>query len=226
MCSLEATTILFETIMIGTTNSQMMGAVVCAAALTMMMMMVISSRSATMVQSGIHDHGTSTDFCSNMFMVMAMSGFQWSLFGKTPGDCLSYLTPAWKLESRGKFQGAMVYTFLLAMLAEGSHALQVVLRPHIPKRMEHVTNVIFLGMQRFMAYILMLVVMMYSWELLISVICGVMAGRLLFPNVTRREWRRDARLLQSTTSSPPPLSEVEGEDEPLLSGDASVRRRR
>lgn len=198
-----------------------MGIIVCVAVLTIG---VLSRRSTAIVQSGNNDEGS--DFCNNMFMVMAMSGFQWSLFGKSPGDCLSYLAPAWTLESRGKFQGAVVYTFLLAMLAEGSHALQVVLRPHVPKRIEHLTNVLFLGMQRFMAYILMLVVMMYSWELLISVICGVMAGRLLFPNVTRREWRRDARHLQSMASSPPPPPEVGGEEERLLSEDISVRRRR
>lgn len=203
-----------------------MGVIVCVAVLTLSF---ISSRSATIAPSGGVKHDEGSDFCNNMFMVMAMSGFQWSLFGKTAGDCLSYLAPDWKLESRGKFQGAMVYTFLLAILAEGSHAFQVVLRPYIPKRFEHGTNVIFLGMQRFMAYILMLVVMMYSWELLISVIAGVMAGRLLFPNVTRREWRKDAQQLRTQTSSlptPPPEGEGEGEEEPLLSGDIAVRRRR
>ena len=207
--------------MVASSNSQMLGIIAGVAVLTLLF---LSRRSAAVVQSGHHED-MGNDFCNNMFMVMAMSGFQWSLFGKARGDCLSFLAPAWQLDSRGKFQGAMVYTFLLAILAEGSHALQVVLRPHVPQRIEHVTNAIFLGMQRFMAYILMLVVMMYSWELLISVIGGVMVGRLLFPNVTRREWRRDARHLQTMTSSPPP-PEVVGEEEPLLSEDGSVRRRR
>ena len=208
--------------MVASSNAQMMGVIVGVAVLTLLF---VSRRSAAVVQSGHHDD-MGNDFCNNMFMAMTMSGFQWSLFGKTPGDCLSFLAPAWQLDSRGKFQGAMVYTFLLAVLAEGSHALQVVLRPHVPPRIEHVTNVIFLGMQRFMTYILMLVVMTYSWELLISVIGGVMVGRFLFPNVTRREWRGDARHLQTMTSLPPPPPEVVEEGEPLLAEDGSVRRRR
>ena len=175
-------------------------------------------------------------------MVMSMSGFQWSLGGE-PGDCLSYFAPAWKLDGRGKFQGAMIYTFLLAILAEGSHALLVLARPpYVPKRLQHLTNTVLYGIQRFMTYIIMLVAMMYSWELLISGIAGVVVGRLLFPNVTRREWRRESRRAAQSSSATvhPTLAEeaatttttlaesinTVGENEPLLAGDGVVRKRR
>lgn len=185
------------------------------------------------------DLSSSGGFCKGMFMVMSMSGFQWSLAGREPGDCLSYFAPAWKLDERGKFQGAMVYTFLLAILAEGSYALQVWIRPYLSKsnnqRLQQLTNSILYGMQRFMVYIIMLIAMMFSWELLISVILGVVVGRLMFPNGTRREWQREARRAQSITlpsSSHPTLAATldeslhNGEEEPLLTGDALMRRRR
>jgi hypothetical protein len=146
-----------------------------------------------------HDLAESTGFCQHMFMVMSMSGFQWSLVGHTPGDCLNYFAPAWKLDDRGKFQGAMVYTVLLGLLTEGSHALQVVLQPYVPPRLRHVVNSLLYGLQRFMGYTIMLVSMTYSWELFLSVLVGVMLGRLLFPNATRREWLREARHFQRNT---------------------------
>jgi hypothetical protein len=47
-------------------------------------------------------------FCQGMSMTMSMSGFQSALFGTThPADCLTYLFTNWRLDSVGKFQGAM-----------------------------------------------------------------------------------------------------------------------
>ena len=90
----------------------------------------------------------------------------------------------------------------------------------------------------------MLVTMMYSWELFFSVIFGISLGRLVFPDVTRRQRRADTRRTQysapvSPTNSHPTLATtslddrqhtqevVGGENESLLTSDAmAVRRRR
>ena len=188
----------------------------------------------------------SKGFCQGMFMAMSMSGFQWSFFRarEDPGDCLNYLAPSWKLDDRGKFQGAVVYSMLLGMLTEGTYVLQVLLQPYIPKRLSHLAHSLLYGIQRFMGYVLMLVTMMYSWELFFSVIFGISLGRLVFPDVTRRQRRADTRRTQysapvSPTNSHPTLATtslddrqhtqevVGGENESLLTSDAmAVRRRR
>jgi hypothetical protein len=226
------------------TLTHKMGALVGMAATCLFLVVAHTSSLATSGHapsvSAVDDDdmaSASSGFCKGMFMVMSMSGFQWSLLAAggrdEPGDCLSYFAPGWKLDGRGKFEGAMVYTFLLAIMAEASYAFQLMIRPYVPKRLQHLTNSILYGIQRFMAYIIMLVAMMYSWELLISVILGLVVGRLLFPNVTRREWRREARRAgRSTVPSHPTLAATldesvhAGEEEPLLAGDTSMRRRR
>ena len=189
----------------------------------------------------------SKGFCQGMFMSMSMSGFQWSFLGarNEPGDCLNYLAPAWKLDDQGKFQGAMVYTILLGVLTEGAYAFQGLLQPYIPKRLWHLVHSLLYGIQRFMGYILMLVAMTFSWELFFSVIVGIILGRLLFPDVTERQWRNNARQVQyeapvSHADAPPTLATASlddsqhhrhvgagGERESLLTGEAlTVRRRR
>lgn len=218
--------------MFGLSQSQKAFALIGVAAMSLLLSRHIHS--SNLLQGNSHE--TEGEFCKGMFMVMSMSGFQWSLVGREPGDCLSYFAPDWKLDSRGKFQGAMVYTFLLGILTEGSHALQVLLRPYVPRRLAHVTDSLLLGLQRFMAYIIMLIAMMYSWEMLISILAGVVVGRLIFPNITRREWRKEARRTGSgDMSSHPTLAStlddddsnrLQAEVEPLLAGDISMRRRR
>lgn len=212
-----------------------------------------------------HDKSTTTDipstnkdddFCSGMYMIMAMSGFQWSLFGSTSKACLLYFAPEWRLDGIGKFQGAMAYSFLLAVLTEGVHTLHqwMTLRlPHnnnINNRTKHFLLSLVYAIDRWMGYVIMLVAMMFSWEMLLSVIFGVMVGRLLFPNEAQREWRREenrrrpntvrsATTIPTPPPSPPPskyptlatticTNEVENggdneEKEPLLSlGDSSL----
>jgi hypothetical protein len=63
---------------------------------------------------GDDDNNNNTDdeppqrlFCQGMYMIMSMSGFQSTLFGTHPADCLAYLSTHWTLDSMGKFQGAM-----------------------------------------------------------------------------------------------------------------------
>ena len=47
------------------------------------------------------------DFCKGMFMTMSMKGFQSALFSNNKSDCLTFLFTNWKLDSSGKFLGAM-----------------------------------------------------------------------------------------------------------------------
>lgn len=152
---------------------------------------------------------TEADFCNGMAMVMAMGGFQWSLVGKQAGDCLNYFAPRWTLNTAGKFQGAMLYSFLIGILTEGVHTFEAFLRPLTPPKLRHTVLALLYGFQRFFGYIVMLIAMTYSFELLLSAICGLMVGHLLFPNSTRREWKNEARrqsLLASQTSRHPTLA--------------------
>ena len=132
-------------------------------------------------------------FCNGMSMTMAMGGFQWSLLSKQAGDCISYFAPGWTLDNAGKFQGAMLYSFLLGIFTEGVHTFEAFLRPVVPLRLRHTTMALLYGFQRFFGYIVMLIAMTYTWELLLSAIAGLMVGHFLFPNSTRREWKREAR---------------------------------
>ena len=96
-------------------------------------------------------------FCQGMPMTMYMEGFQWALWRrpsqqgedatttpsleddvkadsstKTPlPPCLVYLVPTWMLDTRGSFEGAVVFSFWLAFLLEVLSALRDhVLRMH------------------------------------------------------------------------------------------------
>ncbi|KAG7343616.1 Ctr copper transporter family protein [Nitzschia inconspicua] len=145
----------------------------------------------------------STTFCNGMSMVMSMSGFQSSLFlsssssshnnnnnnnknnNTNTADCLTYLFRNWRLDTSGKFQGAMVYTFLLAVLCEGMSYLQGKVRvaPNLqtrPKGHKWVMTLLY-GIQQCLGWALMLISMMFSVELFLCVIVGVITGKLMFP---------------------------------------------
>ena len=46
-------------------------------------------------------------FCKGMSMTMSMGGFQSALFSGERADCITFLFTNWKLDSSGKFVGAM-----------------------------------------------------------------------------------------------------------------------
>jgi hypothetical protein len=169
------------------------------------------------------------DFCNGMFMTMAMGGFQWSLFKK--GDCLNYFVAPWQLKDRGTFKGAMMYSFLLALLTEGLSSFQAWVRQYLPAHglFRKTTMGLLYAMQQWMGYIIMLITMMYSFELFSCVIAGVMVGHYFFPHpyqyedVEDRPRRGDRRRVVSSRAS----VQNRGEEEaPLLGGEASIRRRR
>lgn len=127
----------------------------------------------------------SPDFCMNMGMkmVMYMRGFHLSTSQQrdSPLPCLVYYYNTWLLKERGQFTGAMVYSFLLALLTQGLSALRAVVVRHIRARN---TRRLFLAiiypLQQVLGYLIMLSCMMYSIELLFAVVVGVALGNRLF----------------------------------------------
>lgn len=148
-----------------------------------------------------NNHDKDEPFCHGMSMSMFMDGFRWSLrpdlsaYAHHSDDkptnstdsslpqCLSYYVQSWKLDMSGKFRGAMVFSFLLALLTEGLSRARVVLIKYIHlKHGRHrklVLTVIY-ALQQWLGTLIMLVSMMYSIEMLLSVVAGLTVGNFLF----------------------------------------------
>lgn len=112
-----------------------------------------------------------------------------SLVVVSPGDELvgsilalfELLFSTWGLTDKGAFQGATVFSFLLALLTQGVSAIRAVVMKHVIRRRKRKVMLLFLYvLQSFMGYMIMLIAMTYSWELLLSVVFGVMMGNRLF----------------------------------------------
>lgn len=193
-------------------------------------------------------------FCQDeMSMTMFMDGFHFSILqpsrnnnndmmnGMPNHNCLYYFVNTWKLDNYGKFQGAMVFTFLLALLIEGITFVRCRILQYYSKSsicnndstdhssrnnrpysvrtntvLRHVLLTICYTVQAFFGYILMLISMSYSVELIASVIGGLMVGNLLFmryddetattstnmyynPNNNRSSYRYSPKANQPTT---------------------------
>ena len=131
-----------------------------------------------------------TPFCQGMYMTMFMDGFHWSMFLRRPPapQCLNYFVQSWRLDNASQFQGAMLFTFLLAILVEGLSSARSVLvrRSNIPNNTraayqhQHALLTAIYALQTLLGYILMLVTMSFSVELFLSVVVGLMVGNLLF----------------------------------------------
>jgi hypothetical protein len=147
------------------------------------------------------------DFCNGMSMTMAMRGFQSSLFWhgsrsvnrhhhgdeeqeaeddmnskNNKADCLTYLVEHWKLDTAGQFVGAMVYSFLLALMTEALTSVQGRIKNYLPigSRTRTVIMSIFYAVQQFSGYLVMFIAMTYSIELFASALLGLMAGNFLY----------------------------------------------
>jgi hypothetical protein len=154
-------------------------------------------------QDDMEDDSSSDDsprFCEGMSMTMSMSGFQQGLKGGA--DCLTYLFRNWKLDERGKFQGAMVYTFLLAILCEYLSHLQGKLRKSTlfivkmnhgisnqhqikqQRRLQRIRKFIMTllyGLSQCLGWSLMLISMTFNVELFLCVVLGTVVGKMGFP---------------------------------------------
>ena len=181
--------------------------------------------------------GSDSMFCKGMmYMTMSMDGFQFSLLKHKQGACLNYLTAAWKLSDASTFHGAMLYSFMLAFMTEGLTCFQTWIQRHIPrtgKFRKAVMGLIY-ALQQWMGYIIMMVTMMYSFELFASVILGIMAGHFFFPHPSPylhdpRRRAQPARRFDATMSSFASQSFDGTEQMPLLNSQEEenpIRRRR
>jgi len=146
------------------------------------------------------------EFCKDtgmMRMVMYMRGFHWSTITKQGNvrPCLNYYFGRWGLVDVSSFKGAMVYSFLLALLTQGLVAVQAVVVSHVTRgRKKKLLLLLIYVVQSFMGYLLMLIAMSFSLELLLSIVLGVMVGNRLFVTGDEREgkqWRNED--LQTTS---------------------------
>lgn len=137
------------------------------------------------------------NFCFGMPMAMYMDGFHWSLGMKTttvqdpipherplqpPQQCLTYLFNSWLLTNPDQFRGAMVFSFLLAMMMEAFSAFRgwVIRTQSLKSVFRKYLLVIIYAIQSLLGYVIMIVAMMYSLELFLSIAAGLAIGHLLF----------------------------------------------
>jgi hypothetical protein len=157
-----------------------------------------------MLGMGNDDHIPLSDgassFCEGMGMVMYMEGFQWSLAKGTQHSCLNFYFPSWTLNTRNKFIAAMICIVLMGILTEGigrfKHDISKKARRlqslstsrsrngsngvfSLQNRLWYIQTILQ-GLSVFMAYVLMLVVMTYSLEMLCCVILGLVIGYFVF----------------------------------------------
>jgi len=134
---------------------------------------------------GLSSGNNHEGFCDGMGMVMYMDGFQLSLSSGNH-SCLNLWFTGWTLNSVGKFVAAMFGVFLLGVATEGMSAL----RRNVAAASTVATSSrrrYYGWMQRglycvqgFLGYFLMLAVMTFSVELLLSCLFGVTLGYALF----------------------------------------------
>lgn len=162
------------------------------------------------------------DFCSNMGMnmVMYMQGFQLSTQSKTL-PCLNYYFRTWNLSDAGKFKGAMLFSFMLALLTQGLSAVRAAVVRHVKeqKRLRKTLLVLIFTLQQLLGYLIMLIAMMFSIELILAVVVGIALGHRLF---VRDETRRPRRRQQRSDLEVPLLEDVQLQNnEPDVLGESS-----
>jgi hypothetical protein len=124
-----------------------------------------------------------------------------------------------------------VYSFLLALLMEGLVSLEGWIQPFISGQLRKVVMATIYAAQQWLGYIIMLITMMYSFELMGCVLLGLMTGRVLFAPTTTTTTTNDHDAPRMATR-PCPNGTTEGaaasDEESSLLGDAgsTVRRRR
>lgn len=111
-------------------------------------------------------------------MVMYMDAFHWT-FATPSAPCLSFLGSSIVLDSLG--------TFIVACIASVLLGLSVPVIAFAQSKLSHDRHLDlgialqFLGLVA--AYLAMLLIMTYSWELFFSVIAGMLLGRVLVTNL-------------------------------------------
>jgi hypothetical protein len=108
---------------------------------------------------------------------MYMEGFQWI----QSSTCVVLLFPSWVLNSSWKYILAVIVTFVSALGLEKF----IQQRRKVMAYMESGTNrlfvsALFYGIQLSVGYLLMLIIMIYSFVLFMAVILGLVSGHILF----------------------------------------------
>ena len=125
-----------------------------------------------------------------MGMVMYMDGFHWTLKGEN-SSCLNFLVASWKLNTVARFVCCMVCVVAMGIATEGINRWKHSVFQTLQKTTTTTTSngkrqrlvVMHTGLQGLSilsAYLLMLVVMTYSLELLVCVVGGLMIGHYVF----------------------------------------------
>lgn len=115
--------------------------------------------------------------CKDMGMVMYMDGFHWTLKGDH--SCLNLFFGSWTLDTIPKFLMAMLLVIGLGVATEGINRWKHSVNHGSQGSSQHLRA----GLQALSiasAYLLMLVVMTYSIELLLCVVVGLMIGYYWF----------------------------------------------
>ena len=146
-----------------------------------------------------HDNTDSSLFCLHKVdaIVMQMSGIRSSLFASNSDQahCLNLFFREWTLDDTWKFVLAMIFVFVVSFFAESISVLQRKWFNRcrcqevdeegkstiaISLRHQKIILALFYGIQASVYYMLMLVIMTYSLELILSVLIGVVSGFLVF----------------------------------------------
>lgn len=171
------------------------------------------------------DDGTDADndFCNpSMSMSMFMDGFHRSLNSQKKQPCLIYFVSGWLLDDQDKFKGAVVYSFLLAILMESLSAVRGAASHYVRSPLSRflVLTLIY-GVQGLLGYLLMFLAMTFSVEILLAAVVGLAVGNLAFfryqdfqPHRKRRGRPLPPQQQQQGSSG--------GEREPLLSSSSSA----
>jgi len=115
----------------------------------------------------------------DMGMIMYMDGFRWTLKGD--GSCLNFLFPGWTLDTIPKFVAAMLCVIAMGVLTERINQLKHSVAEQAQSNPKYkLPHTCLQGLGIFSAYLLMLVVMTYSYELGLCVILGLMLGHYVF----------------------------------------------
>ncbi|EKU21081.1 solute carrier family 31 (copper transporters) member 1 [Nannochloropsis gaditana CCMP526] len=141
--------------------------------------------------------GDSGGFCQGEGSVMN-NGF---VFMPQDGYCILYLFQGAVVNTAGKYAGALIGTFFLAFSVEALRHFRLWMRlrratvvlAHGEKEGEVVTGpplraqvlpifleALLFGVHMFVAYLIMLLVMLYEWAIFISLLLGLAAGYFTF----------------------------------------------
>jgi copper chaperone CopZ len=112
---------------------------------------------------------------------MYMDGFKWTYL--TPSaECLALFFGSWTIDTPWKLALSCVAAALLGVTME----MVSLVRRQLPKRRQRDVGYLFHGANLCLAYLVMLVIMMYSLELFLSSLVGLVVGHIIATVLTRR----------------------------------------